>query len=80
MTSQIPPHLAHILDIFTRESLLELLEVLSDKIGYQLDNELIHEVSKEDLLLDLSWLFNQVGFEESLEVFVEIMQKQPVIH
>jgi hypothetical protein len=78
--SQLPPHLSHLLNIFTRESLVELLEALSVKVGLEIDQKAVHEVSKEDLLFDLSWLFRQVGYEESLEVFVEIMQRQPVIH
>jgi hypothetical protein len=59
---------------------VEVLDVLSAKIGYEINQKVIDEVSKEDLLIDLSWLFHQVGEEESIEVFVQIMQNQPIIH
>jgi hypothetical protein len=78
--SKLPPHLSYLSNLFTRESLVEVLDALSAKIGYEIDQKVINDVSKEDLLIDLSWLFHQVGEEESLEVFVQIMQNQPIIH
>lgn len=76
----LPPHLSHLSNLFTRESLVEVLDALSAKIGYEIDQKVINVVSKEDLLIDLSWLFHQVGEEEFLEVFIQIMQNQPIIH
>ena len=77
----IPPHLSHIPDAFTKEALVELLEALSQKAGYEIDHSKVHEASKEDLLIDLSWLFHQVGEEQSLKIFIEIMMAHnSVIH
>lgn len=67
MAQQVPQH---ILNLFSRESLVHLLNELSPLVGYEVDTDKLCEVSKEDLLLDLSWLINQVGEDKFVEVMI----------
>ena len=77
MAQLIPQHLV---DMFTRARLLHLLNELSPLVGYELDTDKLSEVSKEDLLLDLSWLINQVGEEKFVEVMMNNLNSPPVVH
>lgn len=77
MAQLIPQHLV---DMFTREHLLRLLNELCPLVGYELDTDKLSEVSKEDLLLDLSWLINEVGEEKFIEVMMNNLNSPPVVH
>ena len=75
MTQQIPPH---ILNVFRKEDLIELLGLLAPAVDMEVDTSSLDEITKEDLLTDLSWIINQVG----VEMFMEVVRtnREPVVH
>ena len=68
MDHQVPPHL---LEVFPRERLLYLLSIFAPMSGHVIDTDRVDQVSNEGLLMDLSWIINQI--DDGQEKFVEVM-------
>ena len=75
MKQQIPPH---ILALFPRDRLVDLLGKMAPLVNMEIDPNRISEVTREDLLMDLSWIINEVGPSAFVEVVMS--NKEPVIH
>lgn len=68
MDHQVPPHL---LEVFSRDRLLRLLSIFAPQIGHVIDTDRVDQVSNEGLIMDLSWIINQI--DDGQEKFVEVM-------